>query len=159
MSILASLTLSEVSKKSENTTPHLSHRRKMVLAIDEQIAGAQADATGQHYARTVEKTVKCEETGAKDRRTVDRSLRRWWWKSADGMMLELRSGNKAIKVGGKSSIVVGDITNLVPTLEMVKQAVMAGELDEALKVASDGRKRGKKVVLTVASTGKAKAAK
>ena len=58
MSILASLNLSEVSKKSESTTPHLNLRRKMVMAIDEQIAGATAEAAGQHFSKTVEKVVK-----------------------------------------------------------------------------------------------------
>ena len=96
MSILASLTLSEVSKKSESTTPHLNLRRKMVAAIDEQIAGAAAEAAGQHFSKTVEKVVKNAETGTAEKRAVERSLRRWWWRAADGVHLELRFGNRAI---------------------------------------------------------------
>ena len=53
--------------------------------------------------------------------------------------------NRAIKIGTGNSIIVGQPSNLVPTLETVRQAVMAGELDDALKAASDGRKRVKKV--------------
>ena len=153
MSILASLTLSEVSKKSETNTPHLNLRRKMVTAIDEQIAGAAAEAAGQHFSRTVEKVVKNTETGTAEKRAVERSLRRWWWRAADGVHLELRFGNRAIKIGTGNSIIVGQPTNLVPTLETVRQAVMAGELDDALKAASDGRKRVKKVE-KVAATAK-----
>ena len=55
--------------------------------------------------------------------------------------MELRFGNKVLKIGNRSSIIVGDITNLVPVLEKVKQAVEAGELDDALKVASKRRNR------------------
>ena len=153
MSILASLTLSEVTKKSETSTPHLNLRRKMVAAIDEQIAGATAEATGQHFSRTVEKVVKNADTGTTEKRAVERSLRRWWWRAADGVHLELRFGNRAIKIGTGNSIIVGQPTNLVPTLETVRQAVMAGELDDALKAASDGRKRVKKVE-KVAATAK-----
>ena len=144
MSILASLTFSEVSKKSEANTPHLNLRRKMVAAIDEQIAGAAAEAAGQHFSKTVEKVVKNAETGAAEKRVVERSLRRWWWRAADGVHLELRFGNRAIKIGTGNSIIVGDNSNLVPTLETVRQAVMVGELDDALKAASDGRNRVKK---------------
>ncbi len=145
MSILASLTLSEVSKKSETGTPHLNLRRKMAAAINEQIAGATAEAAGQHFSKTVEKVVKNAETGTAEKRVVERSLRRWWWRAADGVHLELRFGNRAIKIGTSNSIIVGDPSNLVPTLETVRQAVVAGELDAALKAASDGRKRVKKV--------------
>ena len=57
-----------------------------------------------------------------------------------------------MKVGGKSSIVIGDMNNLIPTLEMVKQAITGGELDDVLLVASADRKRGKKPVKTVPTT-------
>lgn len=144
MSILESLTLSDTSKRGDSTLPHLLLRRKMVAAIDEQIGGATAEAAGQHFSKTVEKTVKNEETGERERRTVQRSLRRWWWTGTDGLMLELKFGNRPLKVGGKSSIVVGDTSNLVLVLQKVREAVVAGELDAALKTASDGRKRVKK---------------
>ena len=149
MSILETLNFSEVSKKCEISTPHLMLRRKMVLAIDEQIAAARAELSGQHYSRSTERQVKNPDTGEKERRIVARSLRRWWWQGADGTLLELKCGNKPVKVGGKSSIMIGDMNNLIPTLEMVKQAIVGGELDDVLLAASADRKRGKKAVKTV----------
>jgi len=41
--------------------------------------------------------------------------------------------------------VVGEIGNLVPTILTVARAVEASELDDALRLASDGRKRGGRV--------------
>ena len=96
------------------------------------------------------KVVKHADTGEPERRTVERSLRRWWWKSAEGLFLELKFANKPVKIGTNSSIIVGDITNLVTILETVKQAVVNGELDDALKQASEGRKRSKKADKVVA---------
>ena len=153
MGILDTLTLSPVTKKAENDTPHLALRRKMVAAIDEQIAGARAELAGQHYSRSAMKVVKHADTGEPERRTVERSLRRWWWKSAEGLFLELKFANKPVKIGTNSSIIVGDITNLVTILETVKHAVVNGELDDALKQASEGRKRSKKAD-KVAATAK-----
>ncbi len=158
MNILDTLTLSVVSKRAENDTPHLALRRKMAAAIDEQIIGAKAELEGRHYSRSTVKVVKHADTGEQERRTVERSLRRWWWKTADGVHLELKFANKPVKIGSNSSIVVGDITNLVTIMETVKQAVVNGELDDALKQASEGRKSEKKVE-KVAALGKPTAAK
>jgi hypothetical protein len=83
---------------------------------------------------------------------VAKALRRMWYVAgADRVMVELRFANKPISVGGKASIVVGTMDKLVPTLQTVRKAVMAGELDVALKAASDGRKRSLKLITAAAN--------
>ena len=65
-----------------------------------------------------------------------------WFRDAGGrILLELRFANKAVQVGGKSSFVVGTLDKLVPTLQTVKKAVAAGELDPVLQGAAERRKR------------------
>ena len=142
MSILQTLTVSDKSKGSEVVPMHLAMRKRFLTALDEQVAGAKAELAGEHYTRSVVKTVKNATTGASERKTVSKSLRRMWWRSGDTVMLSLIYALRPLKIGTGNSIVVGDIGNLVPTLETVKQAVEAGELDDALKGAADGRKRG-----------------
>ncbi|MEI7609425.1 MAG: hypothetical protein WCJ64_18755 [Rhodospirillaceae bacterium] len=152
MSILEKFNFSEVSRKSENTTPHMLMRRRLLNALDEQIQGANFEVAGKHFYRTVEKTVKNAETGETERRTVERPLRKMWWRSNDTVMLELRFANRVMKIGPGNSIVVGSSENLVSTLENLKQAVMNGELDDAMKATSDGRKRGHKTGKPVGET-------
>ena len=65
----------------------------------------------------------------------------WFRDAADRILLELRFANKAVQVGGKSSIVVGTLDELVPTLQTIKTAVAAGELDAVLQGAAESRKR------------------
>ena len=89
MSILESLTLSEISKRYDTTLPHMLYRRKIVSAIDEQICAANAEASGQHFSNTVTKMFRNNITGLNECRVVQRSLRRWWWTGIDGVMLEL----------------------------------------------------------------------
>ncbi|MEI6559266.1 MAG: DUF6641 family protein [Rhodospirillaceae bacterium] len=147
MSILETLTLSETTKHSETIQPHLMLRRRMVNAINEQIVGATAEAKGEHYVRNIEKWVFTDKNaGIKERRTVQRPFRKMWWPSDTGLMLELRFANKAVKVSGKATIVVGEVENLVPTLQKVKQAVQTGEFDAILKAITESRKKatGKK---------------
>ena len=153
MGILDTLTFSESSKRTVNTDPQTNLRRKMAAALDHQINAATAEIKGETYTITVEKWVETDKpTGTKERRKVAKALRRMWYvDGADRVMVELRFANTPISVGGKASIVVGTIDKLVPTLQTVRKAVMAGELDAALKAASDGRKRSLKIVAAAAN--------
>ncbi len=153
MGVLQSLKFSDISKKSENTTPVMVMRRKMLVALDEQIEAATSEAAGHHYIRSVEKTVKNAETGVSERRTVERTLRKMWWRSAEGVMLELRFANRVMTVGAGNSIVIGPAENLVPVLEQVKQAVSNGELDAAMQAVADSRKRARKSGKPVGDAG------
>lgn len=89
--------------------------------------------------------VKDPETGERVRREVPLRLRRWWWKDEKGgLMLDVRYGNKRIELAPKKpAIEVGDTDKLVPTPETIKEAVIAGELDQQLAAAKVRRKRQK----------------
>ena len=143
MSILETLTLSDTSKRNEITDPVVHLRRKMAGALDIQIAAATAAQKGETYTLEVEKWVLTDQvTGAKERQKVSKAVRKMWFTDAsDRIMVELRFGNKPIKVNNKSSIVVGTMDKLVPTLQTIRKAVLQGELDVVLKTASDSRKR------------------
>ena len=151
MSILGSFKFSDISKRTE--PPAMLMRRRMLAALDEQIQAATSEAAGQHFYRTVERTVKNIETGASERRTVERPVRKMWWRSNDTVMLEIRFSNRVMKVGNGNSIVVGSAANLIPILENLKLAVQNGELDEAMKATSDARKRGRKSGKPVGDAG------
>ena len=56
-------------------------------------------------------------------------------------MLDVRYGNKRIELAPKKpTIEAGDEKKLVPTLTMLREAVLAGELDKALAQAKPLRK-------------------
>ncbi len=143
--IIDSLSFSDASKRTENTDPKIKLRRKMADAIDIQIAGANAAIAGEHYYTTVDKWVENKETGTKERMKMEKVFRRMWFRdSVDRVMLELRFANKSVAINNKPSIVVGTMEKLVPTLQTVKKAVLAGELDAVLKAVSDSRRRNLK---------------
>ena len=59
-------------------------------------------------------------------------------------MLDVRYGNKRIELAPKKpTIEVGETDNLVPALETIKEAVIAGELDKQLAAVKQRRKRQK----------------
>ena len=161
MGILETLTLSDATKRTENTDPKANLRRKMVAALDHQIDGAAAEIAGQHYAVEVERWITTDPaTGTKERRKVQKTFRRMWFKDGtDRVMVELRFAGKPLLIAGKSSIVAGTVDQIVPTLQTVKKAVLAGELDAALKASLDSRKRTLKQKATTTAAPAPKAGK
>ena len=146
MSILESLTLSDSSKRTENGDPKVALRRRMAASLDIQIAGATAETKGEHYVIETERWVFTDKAaGIKERRKVQKPFRRMWYRdAADNILVELKFANKPLLVNGKPSIMVGPLGKLVATLQTVKKAVSAGELDAALHAVSESRKKALK---------------
>ncbi len=64
-----------------------------------------------------------------------------WKDETDAVLLELRYGNKPIAVvDNKSTIEVGAMDKLPKVIDMVIEAVSAGELDKVLKAALGERR-------------------
>lgn len=74
------------------------------------------------------------------RRSVElpKRVRAWWWNGDNGKIaLNVRYGAKVVEISkGKSTIEIAAQTDLIPTLELLKRAVEAGELDIQLESAS-----------------------
>ena len=144
MSLLEKLTFNTTTKKAETSQPNLVLRRKMVNALDEQIAGAQAEIAGQPFVKQKERWMPVE-GGGKERRTVQSTLRKFWFKDAEGrVLIELKFGNKPLAINGKPSIMVGEMANLPDVLTTLRDAVIQGELDADLATLSAQRRRGRK---------------
>ena len=89
--------------------------------------------------------VKDPETDERVRKEVPVRSRPWFWKDEQGSyMLEVRYGNRRLELKPKkSTIEIGEAENLMPTLETLRDAVNAGELDKLLKEAKSSRKFGR----------------
>ncbi len=145
MSLLEKLTFATTTKKAETCLPNLILRRKMVNALHEQIEGAKAEIAGQPFVKQKERWMPVE-GGGKERRVVQSSLRKFWFKDTqDKILVELRFGNKPLVIKGKPSIMVGELEKLPEVLTLLRDAVLQGELDADLATVSDQRRRGRKV--------------
>ena len=143
MTILEKLTFSDKTQAAVMTSPEARIRRKMLDAIDIQIAAAEAQANGETYIRRAPRWITDPETGERVRKEVPVRFRRWWWSDDTGnVMLDVRYGNRRIELQpGKPTIEVGAAENLLPTIQAVKEAVAAGELDTLLMAAKKERGR------------------
>jgi hypothetical protein len=150
MSHLTKLSLSASSQK-EPVSPVHRKRLNLLKKLEVQIEAAEAELRDEEFLEDIRKWVR-DEDGERQQVTEQRPVRTWWWQHHSGAwMITLRDGAKELPLAeGKSSIEVGEITNLVEVLQTLRSAVLAGELDPALRAMIDARK------LTGKATSKAK---
>lgn len=138
MSVFASLKL-VVAKKPSSLPAIVIRRNKVIARIAEQIALAQAQSEGRAFAIMQERTVTDAETGETRVVSSPKRVKQWWFVGDNGKLcVQLRYGAKLLMLGtkGQSAVELADRADLVPTLELLKQAVEAGELDAQIEVVS-----------------------
>lgn len=144
MTALANLKL-VAAKKPAQLSPVVQRRNKVAKRIAEQIALATAKQDGKSYAPTKQRTVKDAETGESKSISVPKRIKEWWFVTTDNKLcVSLRYGAKVVSLGAKGATAVelAAPDQLVPTLETLKAAVEAGELDAALEAVSAKVKAG-----------------
>ncbi len=136
ISILQSLKVT-AAKKSLGNNPQAFRRMKLARKLWEQIQLARAQAEGTQFTLTRFRTVTGED-GLRRSVEVPRRVRAWWWITENNKLaLNIRYGARKIEITkGKAAVEMASITELVPTLELIKQAVEAGELDAQIEAAS-----------------------
>ena len=136
MSTIASLKLS-ATKKSQAMNPAAHRRNKLCKKLWEQIQLAQAHLEGKEFTITRFRTVT-DQDGLRRSVELPKRVRAWWWNGDNGKIaLNVRYGARVVEIAkGKSTIEVATHTDLIPTLELLKRAVEAGELDIQLESAS-----------------------
>lgn len=143
MTVIAKLKLVS-SKKERIVSPIVARRNKLAGKIDEQLLFATAQRDGQIYAPKRLKNVIDKATG--ERKTVEatKRIKEWYWTNSAGKIhLSVRYGSKTLELAkGKNAIELNSGDELLATLVTLKDAVIAGELDDAIAQASDKLKAG-----------------
>jgi hypothetical protein len=136
MSTLSTLKLVSATKPAA-LAPIVQKRNKLMKKLWEQIELAKAQADGRDYTATKLRTVKDENGNTKTIEQAKR-VRAWWWNDSNGKLcVTVRYGAKMLELAkGKTAVEVGSKDDLVTTLETLKAAVDAGELDTAIEAVS-----------------------
>ena len=142
MSFIAKLKL-VASKRERNLSPIIVRRNKLAAKIEEQLQLATAQKEGRLYAPKRIKNV----TNAEGERVAVETTKRvkeWYWTTPSNKInLSVRYGSKTLELSkGKNAIELSSGEELLSTLSMLKDAVIAGELDDAITNASDNLRAG-----------------
>jgi len=143
MSTLSQLKCTQFSKPTQVSAVEL-RRGKLIRKLREQMALAEAVESGSHYAPTKTRNVVDAETGVRRTVSVPKRVKAWWSQNEMGKItLSVRYGSKLLEFAkGKSGIEVGSVQQLVPTLQVLCDAVSAGELDKEIESAASKLKAG-----------------
>ena len=142
MSFIAKLKL-VASKRERNFSPIIVRRNKLAAKIEEQLQLATAQKEGRLYAPKRIKNVTNAEGERVGVETTKR-VKEWYWTTpANKINLCVRYGSKTLELSkGKNAIELSSGEELLSTLSMLKDAVIAGELDDAITNASDNLRAG-----------------
>ena len=128
-----------VTLKRPTQIPAVQVRRnKLVNKLHEQIQLITAKKDGAHFAPLHFRTVRDRDTGETKRIELPKRIRPWFFTSDNGKIcLQIKYGSKVIDISGKNkpTIELANIDDLVKTLELIKTATLAGELDAMLESA------------------------
>ena len=120
--------------RATHISPVIQRRQKLIAKIDEQICLATAAMDGTEFKPTKFTNVVNAETGETEYKQVAKKLRTWWWRNEAGKVnLVVRYGARIIELAkGKNSIELENEAAILPTLDLIRKAAEAGELDEAI---------------------------
>ena len=113
-------------------------RNKLSSKLWEQIQLAKSQLDGKPFIVMKYKTVKDRETGLRKQVEVPKRIKPWWFQSEEGKVcVAVKYGSWTLELAkGKPSIELANKDELISTLELVKKAVEAGELDQQIDQAS-----------------------
>jgi hypothetical protein len=143
MSIVTNLKLITATK-NVSSSPVVQRRNKLLAKVQEQLDMCEAKRNQQPYAPKRLKTVVNKETG--ERTTVEtiKRVKEWFWITEDGKInLAVKYGAKTLPLNkkGANAIELMNGTALIGTLHKLKEAVIAGEFDDAISEVSDATRK------------------
>lgn len=143
MTALTGLKLTAVQKPTQ-MSPIQQRRNKLSKRLWEQMELAKAQQAGTTFAPTRFRSVVQNDTGQRKQIEVAKRIKQWWFVAESGkLVLSVRYGTKLLELAkGKWAVEVGGEKDLVPTLELLKGAVLAGELDAQIEAASNKLRDG-----------------
>ena len=112
--------------------------------IWDQIELLKCQAAGTQFAPIKYRTVRDAETGVRRQVEVPKRVKSWVFTAENGKTaVAIRYGARVLELArGKFAVEIASPAQLIPTLELIKTAIDAGELDEQLaRASSDIRSR------------------
>ena len=137
MATLATLKLSAAVKPAHMPVIQV-RRNKLIKRLWEQMELAKAQQAGTHFAPIKFRSIADPATGMRKQVEVTKRVKQWWFTADNGKLaMNVRYGARMIELAkGKSAIEMANAADLVPTLELIKRAVEAGELDAQIDAAA-----------------------
>lgn len=145
MSIVTNLKLITTAKPS-TVSPTVQRRTKLLSKVQEQLDLCEAQRNQQPFTPKRIKTITNKETGERTTIETVKRVKEWFWinNETGKINLAIKYGAKTLtldKKKGSNAIELTNGTELVGVLHKLKDAVMAGEFDDAISEASEATRK------------------
>jgi len=143
MTTMSTLKLTAQQKPTQMTAVQ-QRRNKLAKRIWEQMELARAQQAGTQFTPTKFRSIVDRETGVRKQIETSKRVKAWWFVTESGKLtMTVRYGTKVLELAkGKQAVEVGAQKDLVNVLEVIKTAVLAGELDTAIENAASKLRDG-----------------
>ena len=143
MTTMSTLKLTAAQKPTQ-MLPVQQRRNKLAKRLWEQMELAKAQQAGTQYTATKFRSITDNETGLRKQVETNKRVKAWWFVADNGKLsLSVRYGTKVLELAkGKHAVEVGAEKDLVGVLDVIKTAVLAGELDTAIDNAANKLRDG-----------------
>lgn len=142
-SALTKLTLID-ARKPQQVPQVVQRRNKLALRVWQQMELVKAQVHGGEYRITKYRSYTDTVTGM--RRQVEAQVmgKPWWFSTPAGKLaVSVRYGSRVLELAkGKWAVEVAHANNLTATLDAIRAAVLAGELDAAIDAAATTLRAG-----------------
>jgi hypothetical protein len=143
MSTLNTLKLTDARKP--NQVPQVVQRRnKLAKRVWQQIELAKAQEQGTQFRVAKFKSYTDTQTGERKQVETQMLVKQWWFTTQAGKLaVSVRYGSKVLELAkGKYAVEVAHEKDLAKTLDVIKTAVLNGELDSAIDAAATKLRAG-----------------
>jgi len=143
MSTLNTLKLTDARKP--NQVPQVVQRRnKLAKRVWQQIELAKAQEQGTQFRVAKFKSYTDTQTGERKQVETQMLVKQWWFTTQAGKLaISVRYGSRVLELTkGKFAVEVAHEKDLAKTLDAIKTAVLAGELDTAIDAAATKLRAG-----------------
>ncbi len=130
--------------QADRKSPVVLRRNRLTGKLAHQISLAKATVAGDVYVAKKVKFVADSVTGKLKQVEISTRVKPWWFTAPSGKtVLAVRYGQRNLEiVKGKNAIEFNGMDDLLATLEVIKEAVHAGELDAQIEQASGALRAG-----------------
>lgn len=128
------------AKRQHAPNPIEFRRQKLSNKLNEQVALAIAMKNGENYVAKRLRTVT-DSDGIRQTVEVSKRVKPIWFTQNNKVFVQVRYGSKVVPLtskGDKNSVEVSNADDLIQVLEKLGQAVLSGELDAQIEIASEG---------------------
>jgi hypothetical protein len=143
ISTLSKLTLTD-ARKLQQVPQVVQRRNKLALRVWQQMELAKAQALGGEYRIMKYRSYTDTVTGTRRQVEAHVMVKPWWFTTAAGKLaVSVRYGNRVLELAkGKYAVEVAHSNDLTATLDAIRAAVLAGELDVAIDSAATKLRAG-----------------